>query len=194
MSTIVVIMLCFVVIVMFTRRTVRIRKAKIAIIFFSRHIFVYLNKSTKREQNEMNLRRHRNKNTAHFRSQYSFICISCRQKKCLHCVCSLMCLFSSSAVCEAKSQCLHMFDAFLRNNFRWTLVTCFLISVFLLQMYAHWSHIWDLSSDFKCTHFTCFLSSPESKETCAHSLHLKIFSLVCTLLMWYFRDVELPDL
>ena len=101
MSTIVVIMLCFVVIVMFTRRTVRIRKAKIAIIFFSRHIFVYLNKSTKREQNEMNLRRHRNKNTAHFRSHYSLICISCRQKMCLHCVCS--CAFSVQVLCARRN-------------------------------------------------------------------------------------------
>ena len=59
------------------------------ITFFSRHIFVYLNKSTKREQNEMNLREHRNKNTAHYRSQY-YLTASVADKKCAVIVCSHM--------------------------------------------------------------------------------------------------------
>ena len=91
MSTIVVMMFWFVVILRFTRRTVRIRKANIAIIFFSRQLNIFLYIWT----NQLNAKkwdepcRHRNENTAHYRSQCS-LTASVADKKCAFIVCSHM--------------------------------------------------------------------------------------------------------
>ena len=91
MSTIVVMMFWFVVILRFTRRTVRIRKAKIAIIFFSRHLdiflYIWINQLNAKKWDEPC--RHRNENTAHYRSQCS-LTASVADKKCAFIVCSHM--------------------------------------------------------------------------------------------------------